>query len=244
MAKGEYHLGKNGPAPCGADPSKPNGRACRYESAGHFPTMEAAEAGYAKTRSTVPEAVSKAASTAVAEIPRPLEESYAPAELQAMREYRNGANWTINGNLRDGQRFSARAAEAVATIDGLIERSEPLKSPALVLRSLDTGAGSEYGIPNSGVYSDPAFLSCSTSSDYIESTLEHGVDDYSDNPSDTILAIELPAGSRVLAFSLEDQDYAEEAEVLLPRGSELEILEDSGFVQGVRRLRARLIVED
>lgn len=241
MAKGQLHLTPKGPKPCHADPSKPGGRACRYSSDGHFENMPAAEEAYAaKLGGAIPETQTKAAKpVSLVRLP---ESSYKEHEIRVMREYRNGANWTINGILRRGSMPQGRAGEATATLDTLIENTAPLSSPITVQRSLETGKGSTIKIPGVGeVYSDPAFLSCSTNSQYIEDTIQKGVDEYSDYPSDTILSIEVPKGGKVFALPNEDLDYELEEEVLLPRGAKMEIVKDSGFVNGVRRIQARLI---
>lgn len=240
MAKGQYHLGKSGPAICRADPSKLGGRSCRYEAQGHFSSLSEAEIAYAAEFSgSVPGPVSR-----IESLNRPAMGSYTEVQIGAIRDYINGHSWEINGRLRSGSELRGRSKRSAEILDGLIEGSTPLKAPAMVMRSLATEQGRFFGIPGSGIYSDEAFLSCSTSRDYIEGTLKSGVDDYSDSTSDTVLSIELPAGARVLAISLEDEDYAKEAEVILPRNSKLEILEDSGFGNGVRRLRARMILEE
>lgn len=53
MAKGEFHIGPNGPGSCDADPSKPNSTGCPYGgssgSENHFKTMGEAEGYYAET---------------------------------------------------------------------------------------------------------------------------------------------------------------------------------------------------
>lgn len=250
MALGQIHLTPKGPKPCTANPSKPGGRACRYTANGHFEKMSEAEEAFAsQVGGTIPTATRKIAtkirpsrkvqSNPLIRIP---ESDYNLEDMTALRDYRNGANWDINRSLRKGSMPPGRAGEAAVRIDNLIQNSSPLTSAVTLQRSLETGKGSTVSIPSVGeVYSDPAFLSCSSNSEYIENTLEKGVDEYADYPSDTILSIEVPRGAKVLALSLEDSDYEIEAEVLLPRNSKLEITGDSGFINGVRRVQARLI---
>lgn len=250
MALGQIHLTPKGPKPCTANPSKPGGRACRYTANGHFEKMSEAEEAFAsQVGGTIPTATRKDSGkrqTPNKMLSDPLirkpESDYNLEDMTVLRDYRNGANWTINRGLRNGSVPSGRASEAVARLDNIVQNSSSLASAVTLQRSLETGKGSTVSIPSVGeVYSDPAFLSCSSNSEYIESTIEKGVDEYADYPSDTILSIEVPKGAKVLALSLEDSDYANEAEVLLPRNSKLEITGDSGFINGVRRVQARLI---
>ena len=250
MAKGQYHIGKNGPGICNADPSKPGGRACRYESDGHYDDPRDAELIFERkiSESAVPESSSRSSSKPVADAEQVLirkpDESYGADVLQFIRDYRGGANWSINGMLREGKPLFGRYIELVDHFDRVFERVEPLSAPIQLQRSLEASPdGKGYGIPSEGVYSDPAYLSCSSSKDFIERSLEYGVTEDVSAPSDTILTIDVPKGARVFALALDDEDYAEEAEVILPRDSKLEITGDSGFVDGVRRVSARLILE-
>lgn len=52
MAKGEYHIGPNGPAPCGVDLSNPRSTGCPFGGASgtdnHFKTAAEAEGAYAR----------------------------------------------------------------------------------------------------------------------------------------------------------------------------------------------------
>lgn len=52
MAKGQFHIGKNGPASCSVDPSNPNSVGCPYGATGHYATMAEAEAVYAETQAS------------------------------------------------------------------------------------------------------------------------------------------------------------------------------------------------
>ncbi len=38
MAKGEFHLGPEGPGPCNADPANPKSKGCPFQSTDHFST--------------------------------------------------------------------------------------------------------------------------------------------------------------------------------------------------------------
>lgn len=257
MAK--YHITPKGPALCHANPDKPGGRACRYSSEGHFQNEKEAEAAFVakegleqsstslskktlkKGRRDKP---SKAAARKLAgeeAFKRTPLESLPARELQHFRDYQNGANWDINRALRRGELPSGEARNAMGSLERLIEKSTPVDRSTRVWRSLDTGKGETIKIPSKGQYKDPAFLSCSTSEGYIEDTLKNGVDEYSDYPSDTILSIELPKGSKAFAAELSDPDYAEEQEVVLNRGSTLEVISDTGYVNGVRRVEAKLV---
>lgn len=60
MAKGQIHLGPQGPVPCSADPSKPNARGCPYEADGHYDSPREAEQAYeSKMGGNLAEPVSK-----------------------------------------------------------------------------------------------------------------------------------------------------------------------------------------
>lgn len=48
MAKGQIHMGKNGPEKCSVDSSKPRSRGCPYEATGHYSSAEEAMESYAK----------------------------------------------------------------------------------------------------------------------------------------------------------------------------------------------------
>jgi len=52
MAKGQFHIGRNGPAPCSVDPSNPNSVGCPYGATGHYSTLAEAEAVYAETQAS------------------------------------------------------------------------------------------------------------------------------------------------------------------------------------------------
>ena len=264
MAKGQYHIGKNGPGLCSADPSKPGGRSCRYEADGHYLDFQVAESVFAAQMEELiaPPAQQRGRAKPTAEVPvaklndtvflpaedvldRRADDFYGSGSLRAIRQYRDGANWTINGMLRKGDSPTERDSEFLRSFDGIFEQVEPLRAPIQLQRSLEADPeGKSYGIPSSGIYSDPAYLSCSSSREFIERSLIEGVTEGISVPSDTILSIDVPRGARVFALSLDDEDYTEEAEVILPRESKLEILEDSGFVDGVRRVRARLVLEE
>lgn len=171
------------------------------------------------------------------------EAHYSEIEISAIRDYRAGANWTINRKLREGVIPPGKAGEVTKTLDTLIKNSPTITIPTMVQRSLDTEGGASVNIPTVGkIYSDPSFLSTSINEKYIEETLKKGVDEYSDNPSDTILSIELPVGAKAFALPNEDSDYIDEAEVMLPRNATMVIIEDSGFINGVRRVRGRVLV--
>ena len=47
MAKGQIHMGKNGPEKCGVDTSKPRSRGCPYEATGHYSSVDEAMENYA-----------------------------------------------------------------------------------------------------------------------------------------------------------------------------------------------------
>lgn len=47
MAKGQIHMGKNGPEKCSVDTSKPRSRGCPYEATGHYNSMDEAVDKYA-----------------------------------------------------------------------------------------------------------------------------------------------------------------------------------------------------
>lgn len=176
-------------------------------------------------------------------IDRKKEADYTDSQREAIWGYREGLSWSVNRRLRGGGLPSPVELALIRSFDKILALSRPLKEGVVLKRSLATLGGSQYALPSEGIYSDLAYLSCSESDSYIEDTLRDGVDLYSESPADTVLTIEVPAGARILALSLENPDYAMEAEVVLPRGSKMEILEDSGYVKGVRRVRARLIVE-
>lgn len=241
MAKAKVHLTPNGPNMCRANPDKPGGRACRYESGGHFNTVrEADEAFAAKLGGSIPEISRKPPRLTFY---RPPNSSYSRENIEAIREYRDGANWGINESLRGGVEPSGKDNDTLRKISSIIETSEPLSESAIVQRSLYTANGKAVKIPSVGeIYSDQALLSCSSNAEYIEKTLDGGIDDFSIDSSDTILSIELPKGAKVLALNFEDEDFEVEAEIILPRDSKMEITEDSGFVNGVRRIKARLIL--
>lgn len=177
-------------------------------------------------------------------ISRPSILTYSKEQQNFLREYRDGGNWTINRGLRGLSALQGRALDCVKALDNIIEKSEPLKKSLRVMRSINSKELGNKQIPSSGIYKDPAFLSTSTNGNYIEETLKSGVTPGVDQPSDTVLSITLPKGFKALGFSLEDKDYALEEEVLLPRGTKIIILEDSGFVNGVRRIRGQAILEN
>lgn len=164
-------------------------------------------------------------------------------ESKVIWDYREGLNYVVNSDLRSGNIKRSQTLAMITVLDEVFAATDPLKEAIVLKRSLDTSGGAQYDLPSIGVYSDPAYLSCSDSDSYIESTIKDGIDLYSQKPSDTILSIEVPAGAKILALSLENEDYALESEVILPRGSKMEILEDSGYINGVRRVRAKLILE-
>ncbi len=68
MAKGQIHLTPAGPAPCGADPSKPNARGCPFSAGGHYATEVEAEQAYAKLMESEGLAELRPASAAVSEL--------------------------------------------------------------------------------------------------------------------------------------------------------------------------------
>ena len=52
MAKGQFHIGRNGPGPCDSDPTNPRAVGCPYTKDGHYDTLVEAEAVYEKLNQT------------------------------------------------------------------------------------------------------------------------------------------------------------------------------------------------
>lgn len=171
---------------------------------------------------------------------RPPQDFYHPEDLAFIKAYRHSEYWSINRGLRGQAPLYSESKRNISTLDRLIESSPPLPFPVTVLRALKTEQGTAVSIPSKGIYADPAFASTSTNRNYIEESVE--VDENGlKPPTDTILSIELPAGFKVLAFSEDDPRYGFEEEVLLPRNTPIEILEDSGYQDGVRRIKGRVL---
>ncbi len=157
------------------------------------------------------------------------------AGLEGYQDSRNGTDFKrINGALRTGGPGNAQTQKAIAGIDDAMTGSE-LNADITVLRGIRQSRamfGDRLDGDLTGMrWREDGFLSTSTDTGAIAP--------FSRGEDPVQMRVAVPAGTK--AIDLYDPRDPSEAEILIDRGHEIEVVTDRGVVDGIRQIDVRVL---
>ncbi|GLY08245.1 ADP-ribosyltransferase [Actinoplanes sp. NBRC 101535] len=157
------------------------------------------------------------------------------AGLEGYQDSRNGTDFKqINGALRTGGPGNAQTQQAIAGIDDAMTGSE-LNADITVLRGVRQSRamfGDRLDGDLTGMrWREDGFLSTSTDTGAIAP--------FSRGEDPVQMRVAVPAGTK--AIDLYDPRDPSEAEILIDRGHEIEVVTDRGVVDGIRQIDVRVL---
>jgi len=257
MAKYHVNPTTGNPGVCKADPTKARARGCDFGQgeSEHYDSADEARAAYevASSGETFGGSVAltkKKPKDIRANKLTPINyDELEPDAKAAIADYQgwNFDRWNnaLRRDLLDDE--TRRFQTQVAEVDRLI-RDHKTDKPVVLYRSLKTNGGTARFIPPvGGILEDRAYMSFSQNADHQEflegNWYEEGAEEEDDTPCeyDLILEVETPEGSSALPLPSESRVELSEQEVLLPRDSQIKILEriEESDLEGNPRIRLR-----
>jgi hypothetical protein len=251
----KYHLNSKGEAgACTADLTKEGYRGCPFGGeAGHYETIGLARAAFEASHSG--ETISKATLKKTPKKPKPKLltpvnfDDLPPKTRTAIKDYQgwNFDRW--NDSLRRGDLAVETKSfqQEVKAVDRLIDDHRTEKD-AVIYRSLKTEGGNARFVPEvGGIFKDRAYMSFSQNPEHQEFLeghwYEEGDEDDDDTPCeyDLVIELELPKNSSALPMPMKTHIEKSEQEVLLPRDTQIKIVEriEESDVAGNPRIRLK-----